>query len=186
MSDNNNARRAGRIRPFYILISLLFLSPTIGAGSAWAHSASKEQLSAELLDLMQVQKQIEQVTSEIKRNSMAAVKQMNLDDRFKPIADEYQAEVLKLLSAALEWESQKQVYIDAYSAALDEKTLNDVVHFMRSESGQRLIASQLAVQMILKEHVDERIKAIQPQLQALNRDLVEAMKNATQLGPPGE
>ena len=126
-----------------LVTAMVFISVLLLLGLSrplWAHSTEKDQLSAELLDLLQVQKQVEQVTAEIKRNSMAAIQQMNLDARFKPIADQYQADVIKLLSAALDWDSQKQVYMDAYSAALDDKTLDDVVHFLRSQSGQRLIA----------------------------------------------
>ncbi|MBE7494436.1 MAG: DUF2059 domain-containing protein [Verrucomicrobiaceae bacterium] len=133
-----------------------------------SHKAAIEKL----LDIMQVQKQMEQ--------SMRAGLEAGMGtsaDQIKALPQEQQDKfnnamkrVMDALMEEMSWEKLKPDLVEVYGRNFTEKETNDVIALMQSPTGQMLVTKQAAMVGDVMKVTQERMKTFMPKIMAIMQE----------------
>jgi hypothetical protein len=101
------------------------------------------------------------------------------------ILDAYKLKMSTLLQSTLSWQKLEPSYIDLYASTFSEEDIDGMIAFYKSPAGQHLVEKNPAILTASQKIVLARFQDVQPQIQAMTKDLMNQLIAAhPDLNPP--
>lgn len=130
----------------------------------------------ELLAVMDSRKAIENTLSQVDAMMQASIKDAlqgkTLTADQERIFADMRARMLALLNDAMQWEVLEPMFIDVYEKFFSQKEVEGMIKFYKSETGRAVIAKLPTVLQHTTGLMQDRMAAMMPQLQQIQRETV--------------
>ncbi len=162
--------------PFLALI-LAFTLPL-----AHADDASKRAKLDQLFVLMKLNSLMDQMMKagmsqgEQIGKSMFGNRPMSPDDQ--KILNAWELKVSALLQSTLSWKKLEPAYIDLYASTYSEEDIDGMLAFYKTPAGQHMVEKTSGLLTASQAIVMTRFKEVQPQMEALTKDLMTQLAAA--------
>jgi hypothetical protein len=153
-----------------------------------ADDASKKAKVEELITVMHMDRLTEQVLASIKNNVEAMSKanpggQPLTADQQKALS-EFEDKSLKLVGDAMSWDSMKGEFVNLYVQTFSEEEIDGMVAFYKTPAGQAVLTKMPQLTNASMKLAQQRIQALQPQLQVLQDQLMAKMEAGSGVSTP--
>lgn len=153
------------------------ITVALGAFIAFSTFAgTKEELSKEMLKLMDMQKMIEQVISQVQQIQMTQMKQLNIPEQDQIKLGEFQIKLNAKLSEAMSWEKMEPEYIKLFSEVYTEDELKAIVGFYTTPAGQSMLKKQPLLMQKSTLISQKQIQSAMPEIQKMIQEFKDSMK----------
>ena len=147
-----------------------------GAAVASAEpSAAQRTLAAKLLDLMQVERTMNQQFDAMRSSQLEAMQNM-LSGQTSPEAKQRLQKafsaITDMIKKELSWSAIKPSFVDLYASTFTADELNGLIAFYESPVGQTYVAKSPDLMQKTMEATSDRMQTLMPRIQKL---LMEAM-----------
>ncbi|MEH6552201.1 MAG: DUF2059 domain-containing protein [Pseudomonadales bacterium] len=160
-----------------LLLSLLIFSPT-----TFATNDSHRALAEEMLTLSHVGATLDtQVKAGVEQQRLR-MKDLKLNEASQAAVDTFMDGMATLMAQSLGWDANKEYYLELYTQTYDEKELNEIVKFYKSDVGQKLLNQSAALGAQIAVSTQTKMTELQPKLMALQTQLQADLKAAN--APP--
>jgi hypothetical protein len=144
--------------------------------SVVAAEGPSEASVRELLAVMDSRKVIENTLGQVDAMMQASIKdalqgKTLTSDQERILAD-MRARMLALLNDAMQWEVLEPMFLDVYEKSFSQKEVDGMIKFYKSETGRAVIAKLPAVLQHTMGLMQNRMAAMMPQLQQIQRETV--------------
>ncbi len=148
--------------------------------TASADEARQHALAEELVNAMDMDKNLEQSYEIVKQMIPAQIEQMGVSE--SETSEEAKARmqaVIDFMAKEFSWENIKEEYISIYTATFTEEELAELVEFYKSPVGRRFTEKQPELMKRTMEVTQRRMKEIMPKIKKFVEDMEEkeAAKN---------
>lgn len=143
---------------------------------ARADEASKLAKIDQMLVLMHADRLVEQVTQQVQPMMAAQIKNLNLPDDARPAVDEMQKKITDLISAKLNWEKMKPIYVKIYSETLTEEEITGAVDFYKTPAGQALLNKMPLLMQKSMTVMQDMLGEMIPEFAKMGEDLAKKYK----------
>lgn len=163
------------MRALLVLSCLLFLFP----GLVQADQAHSRKLAEELLQLNNVQSQVEQLFSQMKRMVEGQLSVTGMPAESQAKADELLALALQMLDEEMSWTSMKDEYIDLYASTFSAEELQAIVDFSKSPVGRQINAKMPELTQKSMAIGQRHAQGVLPKITQAVQDYLDAEQAAT-------
>jgi len=172
----------------YVAVILIVLS--LGCCSARADDASKRAKAEQLFMLLHMDRMMDQLMVGVKNQVQQIVQSMPTADDATPeqkkqIVD-FQQRVLGLVNDKLGWKALEPDFISLYASTYTEEELDGILAFYRSPIGQTMIEKTPELTAKSTEITQQKMREVQPQLNAMVQDFMRQMAAATGKPAPAQ
>jgi len=172
----------------YIAVVLIVLS--LGCASARADDASKRVKAEQLFVLLHMDRMMDQLMVGVRNQVQQIVQEMpGADDatpeQKKQIVD-FQQRVLGLVNDKLGWKALEPDFINLYASTYTEEELDGILAFYTSPVGQKMIEKTPELTAKSTEITQQKMREVQPQLNAMVQDFMKQMAAATAKPAPSQ
>jgi hypothetical protein len=142
--------------------------------TASADDVSKRAKVQEMLDLLHIDRTIDQLMNIMQQEATAATNaQMSnqgasQDQKARVAA--FQKQVFGFIESELSWKSMQTEYVDLYSQTFTEEEIDGMLAFYKSPAGVAIIAKTPELTQKSTTLAQKRMLAVQPQLQKMIQD----------------
>jgi uncharacterized protein len=159
----------------FALIALLAVQPAFAA-----EVPPSEASIHELMDLTQSRKMLDSMMEQIDGVMQQSMQQALAGQKFSPeqqaIMDELRSSVIALFKQEMKWESLDPMLVDVYRKSFNQKEVDGMIAFYKSEPGQAVIAKMPLVMQHTMVAMQERMADIAPKLQQLQQDAIAKLQ----------
>ena len=164
------------------LIVLVLLLPVLGAAAPAADTPPTEESIREVFRETHIQGILGTALEQVKPNIRAQLERelggKPLNERQRQIIEDSSQQRIALMQQALDWRLLEPKLIAAYREAFTQHDIDQMLVFYRSPTGQKAIAKQPQIMQQVGQFTMERVAAIAPQLQQLQRDMMQKVRAA--------
>src|SRR5262245_47431713 len=149
----------------------------IACQSAVADETPASEASVrELLVVMDSRKVVENTLGQVDAMMQASIKdalqgKKLTADQERILAD-MRTQMLALLTDAMQWEVLEPMFIDVYEKSFNQKEVDGMIKFYKSDTGRAVIAKLPTVLQHTMGLMQNRMAAMMPQLQQIQRETV--------------
>ena len=165
-----------RIGTASVLLFLFSLSPSF----AFADQPPSDASLHELLDVMQAHKIVDAIIAQsdtVGRNAVQqALNGRALDAQEQKILDTQLDKVHAVIERELSWDKLSPMYMNIYRTSFDQKEVNDMITFYKSQTGQAVIEKLPAVMQQSMLQMRTYVADIMPQIQQINQDTISQLQ----------
>jgi len=166
-----------------VILALLLVAPAALADEASKTAKAEEFLKVSKMDEI-LEKSMKIAMDSIKSGSLQQLLGASAPPpEVRKMIEELQEKTTVLLFNALSWEKLKPEYARLYTETYSEVELDGLIAFYKSPAGQALVAKSPGVMLKANEIAQRRMRAVQPQLQALMQEFSERIKEAAKRTP---
>jgi hypothetical protein len=155
----------------------------VGRAAAAEPTGASRELAAKLLDVMQVQRLMEEQFDIMRKAQNEAFQQLASGQEASPEATKraqaMQSELMKLMKKELTWSSMKAEFVAAYAATFTDDELRGLIAFYESPVGRAFIAKTPELTERTTAISSARMQVIMPRVQEL---LMEYFKQGPKPG----
>jgi uncharacterized protein len=170
-------------RLLYALLLLFAISPVVHADDS-----SKQAKVEELIKLTKIDQLLAQMTGQMTTRLKTMAAQQNARQKFTPaqekLVNDYINQVQGITQGAVAWDKMKPILVQVYTETYTDQELDGILTFYRSPSGQALVAKSPQLMNRTVELVQQKMTAVQPQLQQANEDFSRKMKELSAAPAP--
>lgn len=144
--------------------------------SSFADDTVKRDTVNELIEVMQVNKMLDSMYSQMDKIFLQIAKDLELRESERPIFEKHMKQISQLMTAELTWEKMQEPVTDIYVKHYSQKELDDLLTFYKSDTGQKLIEKMpLVVQesMMLSQNM---LKNIMPKVINISKQMRSEIK----------
>lgn len=141
-----------------------------------AFAGVKEDLSKEMLKLMDMQKMMEQVISQVQQMQMTQMKQLNIPEQDQEKVAEFQRKLNAKLAEAISWDKLEPEYVKLFSEVYTEEELKAIVGFYKTPAGQSMLKKQPLLMQKSMVISQKNIQAAMPEIQRMTQEFKDSMK----------
>lgn len=163
---------------WFLVIPLLFvLVPVTKADDASKRAKIEEIFKVSKLDQL-LKQSIAMSMNQVKSGFYQQLFGVKVPPDQQQTMVEFQDKVEKLMTDALSWESLEPAYAKIFADAYTEEEIDGILAFYKSPSGQALLAKTPVLMAQGSLLAQQRVTAIQPQLQELMKEYRTRLKPA--------
>jgi hypothetical protein len=161
------------------ILALIFV---LALPLAHADDASKRAKLDQLFVLMKINALMDQImqTSMAQGEQVASTmfggKPPSPEDR--KILDAYELNLSTLLKNTLSWDKLEPSYVDLYASAFSEEDIDGMIAFYKSPAGQHMVEKSPELLTASQKIVLGRFQNVQPQMQAMTKDMMNQLMAA--------
>ncbi|SEF45095.1 hypothetical protein SAMN05421819_0061 [Bryocella elongata] len=152
----------------------------VTAPATSATDAAKQAKVQELFAAMHVERASEQMVKTMQgmvaHAAESAPGAQDATPEQRKIMAEYEQKAMDLAVKSIGWEAMKPVYSQIYAADFTDAELDGMIAFYHSPSGKALLEKLPDIGQQTMKIVQERMQALQPQLQQITTDYGNKMK----------
>lgn len=146
-----------------VLAATFALALPVRAQEDAARRASAEKL----LELMKVQKSIEESFAAVKQMQAAQLKSMGISGEAADKAQSMQGQIMDLLAEELSWDKLKDDYIGIYAGTFTDEELKGLIDFYKSPIGQKFISKNPDLMKKTMAITQKQLADIMPKIQQI-------------------
>ena len=154
-----------------ILLVLGLFVPTISADES-----SHEEKILQLMETLQVKKQVQSVTKEMHGIFVNQIKSMEMPPEYEPQFLEYQKNIFDLVEEYIGWETQRGLYLEIYRKTLNEEDVDNLLSFFDTPTGRKFLQGQESMSLIIKMHTQDHMQELRQRLMGLSIQFSESLK----------
>ena len=144
------------------------------ASSLYAEETSKRAMAEELLNLMQVQKNLEKTYEMIKQMQIQQIKQLGMTKGDPTEKTEAMIQkVMDLMSQEMSWDKMKGDYITIYEETFTREELSGMIEFYKSPVGQKSIEKQPELMEKSMQVSKKKMGELMPRVESLIQEMYQ-------------
>lgn len=155
-------------------------------GSAGAQTADEVSVR-KLLEVMEARQLVDGMYSQLDQVFDNAMRQSTGGTELTPgqqkIMQEGQAEIIALLKREMGWEKFEPMMIEIYRSNFTEAEVQGMLKFYESDIGRAMVAKMPAVMQSSMQLSQERMGAVLPEMQAVQRRITERLQELCKTEP---
>lgn len=150
---------------------LFFLISLLSAGQLSADELHNRDKTEEMLVLLGAQDQVNLYLYNIRKVYESKFEGVETTPEVSRLVIQHRNDLFELLGGLLSWDTQKEIYIDAYQEHLTEQEISEVVSFLKTPAGKNSITSQKSVQASVNQYNSEQLKLLSPKIELITNEL---------------
>ena len=152
-----------------VLISSIALLLT--ASGALAQDAARKAKIEEMFRLMNIDRMMQQVMSQMKAMTEQQISGMKLPPEGQAAAQESQGRIMELVAERMSLEKMKPAYIQLYSEVFTDEELDGILAFYRSPAGRAMLEKTPLLMTKAMALVQKQMGDIQPEIEKMMKEL---------------
>ncbi len=164
------------------LFALLLVLPALGLAAPGADAPPTDESIREVFKETHLRGLMGSALEQVKPNISAQLERelagKPLNEKQRQIIEESSQQRVALMQQALDWELLEPKLIAAYREAFTQHDIDQMLVFYRSPTGQKAISRQPQIMQQVGQFTMERVTAITPQLQQLQREMMQKVRAA--------
>jgi len=142
--------------------------------------ANHRKLAEELLELMNVKKQLTQSVEQIKQVQITKINKMPAAEKYKDKIPELQNQITDYLAKELNWDSVKNDFLTPCSDTFTEDELKELIAFYNTPIGKKVL--EKFPEMMKKTFTlsQKRVSEVFPKAQQMIKDWIDKQEKAEQ------
>ncbi|MBS0379320.1 MAG: DUF2059 domain-containing protein [Proteobacteria bacterium] len=172
------------------LFALCLLLPALGLAAAGADAPPSDESIREVFEETHIQGIMGAALEQVKPNVRAQLQRelggTHLNEKQRQIIEDSSQQRIALMQQALDWQLLEPKLIAAYREAFTQHDIDQMLVFYRSPTGQKAIAKQPQIMQQVGQFTMERVSAITPQLQQLQREMMQKVRAAADVATDPE
>ena len=138
----------------------------------------KRETVERLLSVMNVEKMIDSMYSQMDQMFVGMAKQLDIKESEQPIFDKFMLKVASAMREEMTWQKMKEPMIDIYIKHYTESEINDLLAFYSSDSGRSIINKMPAVMQDSMLISQSMLRDFMPKMKELSKELGKELKLA--------
>ncbi len=164
------------------LFALLLVLPVLGMAAPGADAPPTEESIREVFRETHIQSILGSALEQVKPNMHALLERelggKPLNEKQRQIIEDSSQQRIALMQQALDWQLLEPKLIAAYREAFTQHDIDQMLAFYRSPTGRKAISKQPQIMQQVGQFTMERVAAITPQLQQLQREMLQKVRAA--------
>lgn len=136
----------------------------------------KTELAKELMELLQVNKLIEQLDKQVEQIQMQMVSKIRVPEDKEKEAEIFEKRIHNKLSGVLGYQHLEQEYLKLFKSFYSLEDLKEIVRFYNSPAGKSMIQNQPKIFNRAREQTQEKLKTLLPEVEKIAKEYEAAMK----------
>ncbi|MBV6422865.1 MAG: hypothetical protein NAOJABEB_00652 [Steroidobacteraceae bacterium] len=161
-----------------ILVAMLCLLPV--SGSLAADPAASEASVRTLMEVTRARQLMDGAMAQLDAVMQGSMKQAMGSATFtaqqQAVLDEMRSRIVGLLTREMSWEKLEPDLIGLYQKTFTEEEVAGMLDFYRTKAGQAVITKMPVIMQYSLQLIQERMGAVAPELQRIQRESLEQMK----------
>jgi hypothetical protein len=157
------------------LLCLLFCLPP----TAHADAASKHAKVQEMLELLRIDRAMDQVMNMVQQQATADTNAQltgkGASEDQKARVDAFQKQLFQFVEDQIGWKSMQNDYIDMYSQTFTEDEIDGILAFYKSPAGAALIAKTPELTSKASVLVAKKMLTLKPEIQKMVQDFASTV-----------
>lgn len=146
-----------------------------------ADEASHKKTAAELLEVMQTEKMLDQMMDAMEGVMEQSFKALDLPAEGREASKAVQKETMEWFSEFFVWEQMRDLYVDIYVEVFTEPEIRELIEFYKSPLGQKLLKKMPALMQKSMQKtqalLQDKMPAFQKRLEKTITELEEKYKD---------
>ncbi len=143
--------------------------------NAMASESSKQAQLDELLRVMDMDKLMNSMYSQLEVMMNGMSKKMGVKPSEEAIYQKYHAKTTKIFKESLSWEKMKPLVSKMYSDNFSEKEISEMLTFYKTETGQAILQKMPVVMQQSMQMGQELVQQAMPQIQAAAEEFAQEL-----------
>lgn len=141
-----------------------------------AFAGTKEDLSKEMLQLVDMQKNMDSMVGQIQKMQSMQMKQMNIPAEDQEKMAEFQKKLTEKIFDAMKWEKMEPDFIKLFSEVYTEDELKAIVAFYKTPAGQSMLKKQPLLMQKSMEISQKNLMDVMPEIQKMTEEFKDSLK----------
>jgi len=150
------------------------------ASSGFAQEDIGKRHAEELLQIMEVSRNMEQALAMMKQMQMEQIQKMiaqkDISEGAKEAVSDMQSKMLDMVSEELNWQALKDDVINVYREAFTASELKELVDFYKTPIGAKFISKQPELMQKMMMVSQRRMGDLQPKIMKIADEMMKALK----------
>lgn len=147
---------------------------------AYADEREVRQAAEDLLTLTNVERNLDEVRTQIGQMMVAQMDKMNIPDSMRDKLRQHQQRILALVFDELSFPKMKDSYLDVYTSVLTPEELTGIVAFYKTPIGRSFAEKQSALTKRMMDIAQTRVQTLLPRMQKMNEEFIADLKKESQ------
>ena len=159
------------MKKLFVIAIAVLMSGIFTIQAADNDMAARSKLAAELLEIMDVGKAMNQSFDAIKKMQGAMTKRMVKNAKDQKLAIKNQHKIMDLMQKELSWKTLKPEFEKLYAETYTAEELDGLIRFYKSPIGKKFIQKQPEMQRKSMIMMQKLMIQIMPKIQALTKQM---------------
>ena len=159
------------MKKLFVIAIAVLMSGIFTIQAADNDMAARSKLAAELLEIMDVGKAMNQSFDAIKKMQGAMTKRMVKNAKDQKLAIKNQHKIMDLMQKELSWKTLKPEFKKLYAETYTAEELDGLIKFYKSPIGKKFIQKQPEMQRKSMIMMQKLMMQIMPKIQALTKQM---------------
>lgn len=162
------------------MLCVVLSAPMTSFAQDTTDSSVKNALAAELLEVTESRKLIDQMIPQINTQMKTLFRQalgnQQLDEDLMVVFDRYSERMVEILKQQIRWETLEPSYIKIYTDVFTAEELRELIAFYETPLGQKMLKKMPEIMQASMAISQQQLKDILPQVQALATEMAKEMQ----------